>query len=366
MSPPLISAALIVRDEERHLGACLASLEGVVDEVVVVDTGSRDRSIEIAHACGARVHCEPWAGDFARARNAALDRVRGRWTLYIDADERLRPVGRAAVERLLGSAPEAAFRVRLRPFARSTPYLEYRLWRSDPRVRFSGAVHEKVAPAIWRVAAAEARPIGDCDLELAHAGYEDDQAAKHHRNLPLLRAQLAREPGSVFDWRHLGRVLAALGDDEHAERALWRAVELARERAGADRHGSLAYSELARLRHEHGQDVEDLLAEGLELYPGNWLLVWTRARVEIDSGRHESALSWLEPLTHVDVETLPAGGISYDERLFGSFAHGARGLCLFRLGRYREAARAYAAAEACEPGEPEHRVRRQLAELRAG
>src|SRR5439155_10920874 len=155
-------------------------------------------------------------------------RVRGRWVLYIDADERLRPVTREAVLDLLEPAQEVAFRVLLRPFVGATPSREFRLWRNDARIRFDGIIHEKVVPAIRAVAEADGRSIGTCDLALDHLGYEDDQTSKHVRNLPLLRAQLAAEPRNVFNWRHLAAVLHALGDTDEAERALERAVDLVR------------------------------------------------------------------------------------------------------------------------------------------
>src|SRR5205085_958646 len=81
------------------------------------------------------------------------------WILYIDADERLKNADRASVARLLGDADEVAFRVLLRPDSLSTPYLEYRLWRHDPRIRFAGKIHEKVVPAILAVSHADRRPF---------------------------------------------------------------------------------------------------------------------------------------------------------------------------------------------------------------
>jgi tetratricopeptide (TPR) repeat protein len=362
----LLTAALIVRDEETHLDGCLGSLEGVVDEVVVVDTGSVDDSADIARAHGACVYDEPWADDFSRARNVALDRAAGRWILYIDADERFRPVTREAAERLLEDPDPVAYRMLLHPFRGSTPYREYRLWRNDPRIRFQGVIHEKVMPAIEAVAAAEGRTVADCGLALDHVGYDGDQVRKHRRNLPLLRRQLAAEPENAFNWRHLAVVLWALGQPNEAEEALWQAVQLARTVEQPDRHASLAYADLIRMRHERGENVEQLLGEALERYPHNWLLVWTRARVDIDAGRPADALRSLDRLTAVDIGALPDAGVAYDERLFGAFAHASRGTCLLRLGRYAEAAEAYRAAEAAEPQTPEHAIKRQLAELRAG
>ena len=89
MRAPLLSAVLIARDEAEFLGGCLESLSGIVDEVVVVDTGSVDETPDIARRFGAVVVHHPWREDFAEARNVSLDRATGRWILYIDADERL-------------------------------------------------------------------------------------------------------------------------------------------------------------------------------------------------------------------------------------------------------------------------------------
>jgi hypothetical protein len=70
-----------------------------------------------------------------------------------------------------------------------------------------------------------------------------------------------------------------------------------------------------RLRHERGEEVGGLVDEALERYPDNWLLVWTRTRLEIDAGRFDSALPWLENLIRVDIAGLADRGIAYDERL---------------------------------------------------
>jgi len=362
----LLSGALIVRDESSVLADCLASIRDIVDEIVVVDTGSVDDSVEIARHYDARVIHHPWRGDFAEARNVALDAAHGDWILYIDADERLSGGDRASVEQMLTGASEVAFRLLLTPDLVSTPYLEYRLWRHDPRIRFHGQIHEKVTPSIAAVAEADGRPISDCELLLTHVGYEGDQVHKHLRNLPLLRAQLPREPDNLFIHHHLARVLRGLGRDEEAAQVLADAVEVARERP-FDPLGVLVFTDLVRLRRERGEDADAgaLLAEARGTYPDNKLLWWIEAAVRMSDARYLDALVLLDRLLAVDLAALPAEGPAYDARIFGEFTHDARGVCLFRLGRYAEAADAYAEALRCDPGNLAFRSKWTVAEARA-
>ena len=99
-----LSACIITKDEERDLPACLASVVAFCDEVVVVDSGSSDRTRELAAEAGARVIKQPWLG-FAAQRNVALDRATGDWVLEIDADERVSSVLRSEIEAFVSAAP---------------------------------------------------------------------------------------------------------------------------------------------------------------------------------------------------------------------------------------------------------------------
>jgi tetratricopeptide (TPR) repeat protein len=339
----------------------------VVDEIVVVDTGSTDDSVAIARRLGAIVHEHRWCGDFSEARNEGLRRTSCEWILYIDADERLAPIDRATVEAVLRGAPELAFRILLRPNALSTPYREYRLWRNDPRIRFEGVIHEKIVPAIRRVAEQDGRAIGVADLLLEHLGYEGDQTQKHRRNLPLLRRQIEAEPHNLFNLHHLFRVLDGLGEHAEAEQVLERAVDLVQMAPESDPLGSLAMLDLIRVRHYRGEPVGELLADALRRYPNNWLIVFYEGRYLIDHERHEEALERFRRLLAVDLVALPDEWPgACDARIFGSLSHDACGICLFRLGRHAEAAAAWEAAAESAPDDPSFAAKRQLALARAG
>src|SRR5579864_1059775 len=130
-----VSATLIVRDESEFIEDCLRSLVGNVDEIVIVDTGSRDDTVEIARRFLVELHHFPWCNDFSAARNHAIERASGDWILYIDADERLGIPDRNAFSRLLSDRDKVAWQLRLHPRIGWTAYSELRLFRNDPRIR---------------------------------------------------------------------------------------------------------------------------------------------------------------------------------------------------------------------------------------
>jgi tetratricopeptide (TPR) repeat protein len=361
-----LSAALIVRDETAVLGDCLRSLRGLVDEIVVVDTGSTDGTPELAAGLGARVVTFPWQGDFAAARNEALARARGRWILYIDADERIGPVSPAERDRLLSDDSVVAYTVRFRPRSGFTRYREHRIFRNDPRIRFRGVIHETMLPGIRAVAAADGLRVVPSAVTIDHLGYDGDQHRKHLRNIPLLRSRLADDPDHAYSWQHLGHALEGIGDHEGARRAWLSGIAAARRRRVAFAPDSLSYTALMHRELARGADITPLLDEAIARFPRNHLVRWIEARALLRGGRTAEALRIFAELAEVDTEALvDEDPLAYDVRIFGVWATAGLALCCFRLGRYEESARHYARAEALDPEDLGYAVRRRLAEARA-
>ena len=365
MPRPLLSAALIVRDEERFLEACLRSLIGRVDEIVVVDTGSTDRSREIASDLGARLLRFRWTDDFAAARNAAVDASVGEWVLYIDADERLVEFDRAEAERLLAARDHACYTVRFRPQSGFTHYREHRIFRNRPELRFRGVIHESLIPALDELVAREGVRVGASSIGLEHDGYDGDIRHKHARNLPLLEKRLAQDPAHVYSWAHLGATLLGLGDAEGAEQAWRRGLDAVRSRASTTAADDLPYLHLANLLLDRGRDATELLAEACRRFPDNYALLWLRARTLVDAARYDEATPLFARLAAIDPDALGDGPMAFDRSIFGANAHAALGLCAFRLERYAQSATHYARAEALAPGDLGIRAKRALAEGRA-
>ena len=157
-----VSLTMIVRDEERNLPHCLESVRGVFDEIVVLDTGSKDRTVEIARSFGARVFDFVWVDDFAAARNAALARATGDYAFWLDADDLIEPPERAKLEALLGRLGRGgempAFVVRCSCDAGpngeggETVVDHIRLFPVIEGVRWTYRVHEQILPALSALA----------------------------------------------------------------------------------------------------------------------------------------------------------------------------------------------------------------------
>ncbi|HEY6294781.1 MAG TPA: glycosyltransferase [Streptosporangiaceae bacterium] len=353
----LVSAALIVRDEEKFLQACLDSLAGLADEIVVVDTGSADRSRDIAMDAGARVYDLPWTGDFSAARNHALSLARGEWILYIDADERVGEGDRAAVRSQLRQPGYIGYRLRLRPRPGFSPYWELRLFRNDPRIRFRGVIHENIWPAVISYQEAGGGRIGLAELFLEHDGYEGDQQHKHLRNQPMLERSLAEDPSRVFSWCHLAGVREALGDGEGAEQAWGEAMRLVRGKVTRQPEDALPFLHQIEKGLADGADVTGLLDEALGMFGSNLQFVWLRGRALMTCGRAAEAISVFQGLVTAGASGEFDQSWAYDLRMFGVLAYEMLAACHFSLGSYGEALRYYGLAAESDPSKLEYRVK---------
>ena len=344
----------------------MASLAGVVDEIVLVDTGSVDDTLEIASRFPVQIHHFAWCDDFAAARNFAIDRASGGWILYIDADERLSVPDRAHLDDVLADDGKAAWNLRFHTRIGWTPYAEARLFRNDPRIRFRGAIHETMRPGIDEVCRADGKTIGTCRLSLQHVGYEDDQSRKNGRNIPLLRKRLEREPDHLYSLWHLGNCLRLAGDEEGAIATWMRgtAVAVARPRNGRRLDDSLSLLSLIKLKIHRGEPVDDLLQQAQDLYPEQLALRWIAATRALEVGDLEKARPLLESLSAIDSDTFFDPQISYEKTLFDYLAMEALALCHFRGQRYAEAAQCYRLAAQAHPEHRACEIKARLAEAR--
>lgn len=238
MTEPRLSLCMIAKDEERNLPRCLNSVKDIADEIIVVDTGSRDRTIEVAERFGARVLRRRWRGSFAKARNYGLEAATGDWILVLDADEELEagkgPVIRALMETedIEAVSFPVVNLVSDGVWTHSEGAASVRMWRNRPAYRYERDLHEQILPSIYRWS--RAPRVAQVDVRIFHYGYlrqEVERKGKRGRNLPLARAA-ASEINDDFSHFNLGIELMIHNRYEEALAELREAERLMPARSG--------------------------------------------------------------------------------------------------------------------------------------
>jgi GT2 family glycosyltransferase/tetratricopeptide (TPR) repeat protein len=333
---PLVSACLIVKDEEDNLPSCLASLEGLADEIVVYDTGSTDSTMALAKQFGATVLEGYWDDDFSRARNEALAACTGDWIAWLDADETLRcpdvPALRASLAR---TGPEVdGFSVVIENATGAVGSMfvhsACRFFRRS-RCEWAGRLHEQVAGRGTH------RPVATTALDLVrlhHTGYTSEamtSRGKAERNLRVAEAEVERSEGwdKGFSLTSLGRSYMTAGKPEQA---------LDYCRRGAESTTNVITRRLARrtivdalVALGRFDDALEALDDLREISDKKVLVQVLEANIARQQGRHAEALALLEV---VDQSQFDDDGFEYDATMFAQ----QRAESYSALGRSSEAA----------------------------
>jgi glycosyltransferase involved in cell wall biosynthesis len=225
---PRLSLTMIVKNEAATLTNCLASVGDLVDEIIVVDTGSSDHTKDIARQHGARVFDFSWCDSFAAARNESIRHATGQWLLWLDADESFDQLNRDKLRALLANLPDdnsAYVMGQLSHTANGFVNLvdQVRLFRNHPAIRWEYRVHEQILPSLRQAGHA----VRSTDLVLEHSGYLDSvlHRGKLERNLRLSHLDLADRPNDPFTLYNFGWTLTALGRWSEAIPLLQRGLQ---------------------------------------------------------------------------------------------------------------------------------------------
>lgn len=219
---PMLSVGLIVKNAATDLDRCLVSVRKVADEIVIGDTGSIDRTVDIARAYTDKVlqllPVEHQPDGFAGARNQVLAACTGDWFLWIDADETLEHA--AALRRYLETGPYLGYCIRQNHLMIDAPSHfdePVRVFRRRPDIQFYGCVHEQPQQGDCNTDIMPA--LGLLDVQIAHIGYrtEDLRRRKQQRNLPLLLRNRERFPTRVLNDVLEIRECVLRGSDELAQ-----------------------------------------------------------------------------------------------------------------------------------------------------
>ena len=275
---PLLSLCMIVCNEEKNLPRCLNSIQNVVDEMIIVDTGSQDQTRQIGAQFGAVVIDFEWNENFADARNYGLERATGEWILVLDADEVLEEKSQKAIRPLLQASTADAYECILRDLISLEPWQFIdrktrgwiRLFRNNPNYRFRSMYHEAVFPSIFEAHG----KIENCDLIILHFGplsekVQGGQTTRSERSWYYLKRAAELEPENGNLQFYLGLEYYQRGDSDNAYKTLKRAaLEIDTKMANLyqTKKGLLTLAQLAFQRQEfdlaYGAAKGSLAVEG--------------------------------------------------------------------------------------------------------
>lgn len=270
-----ISLCIIARNEEIFLPGCLNSALPFVDEIILVDTGSTDRTAEIAKEAGARVHSFAWNDDFSAARNYGLEQATGDWILWLDADEHLEVADGAKWRSALFDSSAQAYAMRIVSYCgvdeikddQAILHAQIRLFRNGLGFRFEHRVHEQLNV---RTVLPELRDIPFLPAQVHHFGYMDsivEARDKWKRNEYLLATEQEQPNYSPWVDYHLANLYYNKGKHRKAVDWVNQSIRRFLER------GEAPPSMLYKLKYEAllAEGKEDVAKQGIDkalaMYP---------------------------------------------------------------------------------------------------
>lgn len=264
-SVPTLSLCMIVKNEEKFLPQCLESVKGLVDEIIIVDTGSTDRTVEIAGEYGAKIYFHPWEGNFSKSRNISLGYATCDWILVLDADEELDRKYITAIKSVIKSDQYDVIFCSVLSTSQNGDSKNYshRIFRRGT-AHYEGIVHNQlVHEGKWL----------HTDIQIFHYGYnlsKEEMAAKYRRTESLLLKQLEKDPTDPFTYQNYVRVLRVQQQNENAVKAGFKALDICKDRLNELHYqmiaGDIVFSLLSLKRYA---EAEQLVGHILHKYPQN-------------------------------------------------------------------------------------------------
>jgi glycosyltransferase involved in cell wall biosynthesis len=284
-----VSLCMIARNEEKYIRRCLESVAGVVDEIIVVDTGSTDQTAEIAAACGANVVHFPWNDDFSAARNYGIDRATGDYILVLDADEELLPASRHRLKETLASQADGyVLRIDNRistGFVVTSNVL--RLFKNRREYRFENRVHEQISTAIARANGVVLHAGHLCIVHYGYAPEEIERKDKRARNRALIESMdYGKDPYYLFQ---LAQEYALIREYDKACELFGRSIRKVHDHAAFRPDLVCLYME-ALVQGARYAEVHRLYEENAGRYPGYVDLVFLDGRAYLGEGKYVKAL----------------------------------------------------------------------------
>ncbi|HGY92877.1 MAG TPA: glycosyltransferase [Planctomycetes bacterium] len=327
-----VSLCMIVKDEAENLPRCLEAARPYVDEICIVDTGSTDRTVEIAEEWGATVQRIAWPNSFAKARNVSLGMATGDWILVLDADEVMRPGQEEFFASIVDDPRNVGCFLEIVNHdekGRELAVLVMRLFRNDPRFRFRLAIHEQVVEPVVDEADRSGRRVLNEGPVLDHYGYMADAMEaknKDERNRRHFEQALEEDPDCAYLWFKYGDFLRRFDEPQPVIRALGRAVELVDAmsdvKVETQPYAAEAFALLAleHIREENLDEANRLLTRARARLRPTPMLLWVSGHLALRRNAWDEAIEHFEACRAYDGRTVhipPQPGITNSRCHFG-------------------------------------------------
>ena len=271
-----ISACIIAKDEEKNISLCLDSLKDQVDEILVVDTGSTDRTAMLAKQAGASVFHYEWENDFSAAKNFALEKATGDWIVFLDADERLTLLASRKVKDFLAEMDvrDEALLIKLINIDVDAEgkVLDYfytvRIFRNHLNLCYQGKIHEQLGHKNGN--ALRLYRMNDADMVIYHTGYSTGRIkGKCKRNLKLLLKQLLQGEKTAKLYHHIAQSYVTLEQYKDALPYLRKVHQLPHEATTyQSRYYQMYLVTLEKCELFQSNEYREMLDEALKICSG--------------------------------------------------------------------------------------------------
>jgi len=293
-----LSLCMIVKDEETSLPACLESVKDVVDEIIIVDTGSTDQTINIAQTFGANIHKFSWCDDFSAARNESIKYAKGKWILWMDADEQLEDNSKYELRKLVtrSNHPAGVSLILKNISSKNVSFgTAYRMFSNFHGIQFKNPIHEQVSYSLRKNKA----NILNSNIVINHFGYDEtkfDQKKKRDRNLPILIKMATDEPDGYFPQFLLGQHYAS--DLIQKDKAIFHFQNFLNKHPKERNLIASAYSTLSEIyysKHEFKHAL-NFANKSVSLSPKQFIGYLLLSKIEVELKQYQAAISRLETL----------------------------------------------------------------------
>lgn len=342
-----VSLCMIVKNEEKFLESCLNSIKDIVDEIIIVDTGSIDNTIKIAEKFNAKIINHKWENNFSEARNISLNNASKEWILLMDADDIFDAGDKEKLIQIINKGDKIGYFFKTLSYVSEKNYDDYvynsnlRLLKNIGEYEFKGAIHEQITHKFEPTDYSKFKTV---DIRVYHKGYLPgvaEEKNKRKRNIRIIEEELNKYPNNPFYNFNMANEYFAMNKCEEALKYYNIAYQNMNEKSGYT--SKLVMKRVLALIESQKFDIAmRAIDEGIKMLPNFTELYFYKGHVYQKKGQYTLAIKYFS-------KCIEMGEASIDLRMIngcGSFrSYFALGDIYFELKDYEEAANNYIKSE---------------------